>query len=129
MQYLGKDYKFRFSVAVSIKIAKLCPGGDISRLREAMTSGGVENYMHLIATMAVEMNRAYILNERFESHMPIKDWEPIEPITEDMVLNMDNDQFRVLSQELLAVYRGESAPTQNVEPTEKKTTANNDQQA
>lgn len=120
MVYLGKEYKFRFSVAVSISIAKLCPGNDIARLQEAMKSDGTDGLYRIIAKMATEMNRAYILNERFESGLPMKEWAPIEPITEDLVFNMDNEQFKELSSEIMAAYRGGSKTTQNVEPAQKK---------
>ena len=129
MLYLGKEYKFRFSVAVSISMAKLCPGGDISKLREAMTSGGTDGIYKTIAKMATEMNRAYILNERFESGLPMKDWAPIEPISEDMVFNMSNEQFKELANEIMDAYLGGSKTTQNVEPAQKKIESSSAQQA
>lgn len=130
MIYLGKEYKFRFSVQVSINVAQLCPGKDLRRLGEVLAESGTDRYYQLIALMAKEMNRAYLINERFESGTPMKDWGPIEPMSEELVYNMDAAQFVELTKELLSVYQGQSKPTQIVEPApaQKKIVNISDQQ-
>ena len=128
MIYLGAEYKFRFSVGAQIEIAKLCPDGDITKLRETLT-GDPERMYKMAAKMATAMNRAYIINERFESGVPMKDWEPIEPMPEELVMNMDPDQFRELFNELIATYSGQGKQTQSVESAQKKIVNINEQQA
>lgn len=128
MLYLGKEYKFRFSVGAQIEIAKLCPDGDISKLKDALT-GNPDRMYRTAAKMAAAMNRAYLYNERLESGIPMSDWEPIVPISEELVLNMDTDQFKELFGELLATYSAQGKPTQSVEPAQKKIVNISEQQA
>lgn len=101
MVVFGREVKFRKSIYAVQKLAKLAPGGDINRLGE-LFAGDYASNIDAAAAFVVALNEAYELAERFNR----PGYEP-DPITKEMVLLLDEQQFGELVAEAMQVYKSQ----------------------
>lgn len=118
MVVYGKEYKFALTVRAQQRMADLCPDGNIKSLDSLFsTEGFTAKDMELSAQLIV------ILSEAYETKACFEDLEhKYDPITMDIVLSLDWDEFQALQTEAQACYKRDKAPTVMTEP-QKKTAA------
>ena len=101
MEVFGREMKFRKSVYAVQKLAKLAPGGDVNRLGELFAGSYADN-IEAAAAFVVALNEAHELAERYNH----PGYEP-DPITVEMVMLLDEDQFGQLVAEAMEVYKAQ----------------------
>lgn len=117
MKIYGKEYGFRLDVKAQADISKLCPGGDIQRFNDIFKGGMKAETFETVARVCV------IMSESFERRRCFEDLNhKFEPLTLDIVMSLDNDEFDQIQREALASYGRDTTPTVETEP-EKKTSA------
>lgn len=106
----GKERKFKLTVGASVKIAELCPDGELCRIEELLRApyaAATTSIMQIIA----EMNRGYEEAKSYE--------EPgyaADPITVKELETLTAAELLALQTEALRAFRGDSTPTVEVEP-------------
>lgn len=99
MVVFGREVKFRKSIYAVQKLVKLAPGGDINRLGE-LFAGNYASNIDAAAAFVVALNEAYEKAEQYNC----PGYEP-NPITTEMVLLLDEQQFGELVGEAMEVYK------------------------
>lgn len=118
MRIYGKDYHFRLTVGASVKLARLCPEDDITKIGQVM-SGSYPQMVETTAKMAAIMSEADELARRYEAGLTA-DPAAIHPLTEGMVLSLSDADFLALQREVFEAYRGDAKPEVEEEPVKKK---------
>ncbi len=75
----------------NIKLSKLCPGNDLTRLQEVMESTDFEKQMNTIMDIILILKESYDKKMKFEN----KDFEP-EPLDRDDLLMCDESALESL---------------------------------
>ena len=115
MTIQGREPRFRMTVGASAEIAKLCPGGDISRIGEVVgnSTNYADNIDFIVKFLAV-MSKWGEIAAAYEE----KDYKP-KPLTENELYSLDMETLTQLQNEAFAVYIGDVAPTVEAEPEKK----------
>lgn len=111
MKIGNREYGFRLTVGASMEIAKLCPGGDLSKIDEAIGNGYGEQ-AEAMARMIVALNHGYAAYEEFEGRKAFR-------LTLENVLSLSPSVFTEMSQEAFRAFTGDIDGEIEVE-TEKK---------
>lgn len=114
----GKEYKFFYSVRARLAIAKTLPGHNMAELGKIFEKGDQVESLALIQTMAVEMNRAYLLREAQENGTT---FIPEEVFDKNLILEMSSEEEERLEDELLAAFTGGNKTEIQTETAGKKT--------
>lgn len=114
----GKEYHFALTIRAQQRLAEFCPNKDITRLNEVFSGEGfTARDMELAAQFCV------ILNEGYETKRCFEDLNhKFDPLTMDIVLSLEQDEFEQLQAEAQACYKRDKNPTVGTEP-QKKTDA------
>ncbi|MBO7206920.1 MAG: hypothetical protein J6W10_04835 [Kiritimatiellae bacterium] len=111
MKINGKEYGFKLTVGASVQIAKLCPGGDLSKISTAIGNGYGEQ-AEAMALMIVALNHGYAAAEEFAGRKANR------LVVED-VLSLSLSDFADLSVEAIKAFQRDVNGEIEVE-TEKK---------
>ena len=114
----GKEYKFFYSVRARLAIAKTLPGHNMAELGKIFEKGDQVESLALIQTMAVEMNRAYLLREAQENGTT---FIPEEVLDKNLIFEMSSEEEERLEDELLAAFKGGNKTEIQTEAAGKKT--------
>ena len=114
----GKEYKFFYSVRARLAIAKTLPGHNMAELGNIFKKGDQVESLALIQTMAVEMNRAYLLREAQENGTT---FIPEEVLDKNLIFEMSSEEEERLEDELVAAFAGGNKTEIQTEAAGKKT--------
>lgn len=114
----GKEYKFFYSVRARLAIAKTLPGHNMAELGNIFKKGDQVESLALVQTMAVEMNRAYLLREAQENGTT---FNPDEVLDKNLILDMSSEEEERLEDELVAAFAGGNKTEIQTEAAGKKT--------
>lgn len=107
----GKEYGFKLTVGASIQIAKLCPGGDLARISEAV-GGEYGQQAETMARIIVALSNGYAAAEEFEGR-------EAERMRFEDVLSLSPDVFTEVSAEAFRAFGADVKGEIEVEPTKK----------
>lgn len=105
MKIHGSERGFRLTIGAAIKISRLCPNGDISRINEIL-DGGYDAALMANVEIAAAMSEGYELARKFEE----KDYEP-DPLSVEEILSLDPVVLNDLLTEALSAFKSDSATT------------------
>lgn len=114
----GKEYKFFYSVRARLAIARTLPGHNMAELGKIFEKGDQVESLVLVQTMAVEMNRAYLLREAQENGTT---FNPDEVLNKDLILDMSSEEEECLEEELIEAFKGGNKTEIQTEAAGKKT--------
>lgn len=119
MNIYGKDYGFALTIRAQQRIAELCPGQDIGRMNELFGDGkATAGSIELSARLCV------ILSEGYEAKRCFEDLDhKFDPLTMDIVMSLEMDEFEQLQAEAQACYKRDKSPTVATEPPKKNDAA------
>lgn len=118
MEIYGKHYGFAFTIRAQQRIAEMCPGQDLNRLNEVFGDGTAT-----VSNMENAAKLCVILSEGYEARACFEDLDhKYAPLTMDIVMSLDIEEFKQLQLEAQSCYKQDRAPKVDVEP-QKKTDA------
>ena len=111
---IQREYGFLFSVGAEQELTRLCPGGELGCLKEAMGSGSqaIDFSVELICILSrwYEKAQALELGPGYEQR----------PLTRDEILLLPLPAFRDLQAEALAAMARDQKQTVEAEPEKKR---------
>lgn len=116
MEIFGHEYGFLLTVGASAEVAELCPGGDLAKIGEAL-SGRFADTVEVTSRFVVAMAAGYDAARAFAG-------EPVEhpPLTVEMLKALSFAKFKEVQAAAMASFRGDTAPSVELEPSKKKET-------
>lgn len=116
MQIFGREYKFRFTVGASAKIAELCPEKSLKHIGDCLQKS-YPDMVQFVAKMAAIMSEAEERAALFEAGIP-QEKHRLQPLTVEAALSLPDAEFAQLQKEVFAVWRGDAK--QQVETSQNK---------
>ncbi len=110
----GREIKFKFTIAASIEVSKMCKDGKLENIA-SIFEGTYEEVAHNNNMFMIALHKGYIDSMKFED--PKFDEEVI---TEEELLMMDNKEYSKLQDEAYAAYYGDSKRNVETEPVKVK---------
>lgn len=110
----GREIKFKFTIAASIEVSKMCKDGKLENIA-SIFEGTYEEVAHNNNMFIIALHKGYIDSMKFED--PKFDEEVI---TEEELLMMDNKEYTKLQDEAYAAYYGDSKRNVETEPVKVK---------
>lgn len=110
----GREIKFKFTIAASIEVSKMCKDGQLENIA-SIFEGTYEEVAHNNNMFIIALHKGYIDSMKFED--PKFDEEVI---TEEELLMMDNQEYSKLQDEAYAAYYGDSKRNVETEPVKVK---------
>lgn len=110
----GREIKFKFTIAASIEVSKMCKDGKLENIA-SIFEGTYEEVAHNNNMFIIALHKGYIDSMKFED--PKFDEEVI---TEEELLMMDNQDYSKLQDEAYAAYYGDSKRNVETEPVKVK---------
>ena len=110
----GREIKFKFTIAASIEVSKMCKDGKLENIA-SIFEGNYEEVAHNNNMFIIALHKGYIDSMKFED--PKFDEEVI---TEEELLMMDNQDYSKLQDEAYAAYYGDSKRNVETEPVKVK---------
>lgn len=110
----GREIKFKFTIAASIEVSKMCKDGKLENIG-SIFEGTYEEVAHNNNMFIIALHKGYIDSMKFED--PKFDEEVI---TEEELLMMDNQDYSKLQDEAYAAYYGDSKRNVETEPVKVK---------
>lgn len=110
----GREIKFKFTIAASIEVSKMCKDGKLENIA-SIFEGTYEEVAHNNNMFIIALHKGYIDSMKFED--PKFDEEVI---TEEELLMMDNQDYSKLQDEAYAAYYGDSKRNIETEPVKVK---------
>ena len=110
----GREIKFKFTIAASIEVSKMCKDGKLENIA-SMFEGTYEEVAHNNNMFIIALHKGYIDSMKFED--PKFDEKVI---TEEELLMMDNQDYSKLQDEAYAAYYGDSKRNVETEPVKVK---------
>lgn len=110
----GREVHFRRTVWATCEIAKLCPGHDLARLREAMGEDFTRN-MDVSAQIVSILSRADAQARKFEA--PAE--QPPLPLTVEELFALDLEEFTAVSTAAMEAFNRDAETTVETEPVKK----------
>lgn len=110
----GREIKFKFTIAASIEVSKMCKDGKLENIA-SIFEGTYEEVAHNNNMFIIALHKGYIDSMKFED--PKFDEEVI---TEEELLMMDNQEYSKLQDEAYAAYYGDSKRNVETEPVKVK---------
>lgn len=114
MKIHGGERGFKLTVGAAIKIARLCPNGDLSRLNELIEEG-YDTALMANVEIAAAMSEGYENARKYEE----EGYEP-NPLTVDEILSLDPVTLNELLVEALNNFKVDSATMVAVKASKKK---------
>lgn len=110
----GREIKFKFTIAASIEVSKMCKDGKLENIA-SIFEGTYEEVAHNNNMFIIALHKGYIDSMKFEDPK----FEE-EVITEEELLMMDNQDYSKLQDEAYAAYYGDSKRNVETEPVKVK---------
>ena len=110
----GREIKFKFTIAASIEVSKMCKDGKLENIA-SIFEGTYEEVAHNNNMFIIALHKGYIDSMKFED--PKFDEKVI---TEEELLMMDNQEYSKLQDEAYAAYYGDSKRNVETEPVKVK---------
>ncbi len=110
----GREIKFKFTIAASIEVSKMCKDGKLENIA-SIFEGAYEEVAHNNNMFIIALHKGYIDSMKFED--PKFDEKVI---TEEELLMMDNQDYSKLQDEAYAAYYGDSKRNVETEPVKVK---------
>lgn len=110
----GREIKFKFTIAASIEVSKMCKDGQLENIA-SIFEGTYEEVAHNNNMFIIALHKGYIDSMKFED--PKFDEKVI---TEEELLMMDNQDYSKLQDEAYAAYYGDSKRNVETEPVKVK---------
>lgn len=110
----GREIKFKFTIAASIEVSKMCKDGQLENIA-SIFEGTYEEVAHNNNMFIIALHKGYIDSMKFEN--PKFDEKVI---TEEELLMMDNQDYSKLQDEAYAAYYGDSKRNVETEPVKVK---------
>lgn len=110
----GREIKFKFTIAASIEVSKMCKDGKLENIA-SIFEGTYEEVAHNNNMFIIALHKGYIDSMKFED--PKFDEKVI---TEEELLMMDNQDYSKLQDEAYAAYYGDSKRNVETEPVKVK---------
>lgn len=110
----GREIKFKFTIAASIEVSKMCKDGKLENIG-SIFEGTYEEVAHNNNMFIITLHKGYIDSMKFED--PKFDEKVI---TEEELLMMDNQDYSKLQDEAYAAYYGDSKRNVETEPVKVK---------
>lgn len=110
----GREIKFKFTIAASIEVSKMCKDGQLENIA-SIFEGTYEEVAHNNNMFIIALHKGYIDSMKFED--PKFDEKVI---TEEELLMMDNKEYSKLQDEAYAAYYGDSKRNVETEPVKVK---------
>lgn len=107
----GKEYGFKLTVGASVKVASMCPNGDLAKLGEVM-KGAYGKQADSIAKIVSYLNEGYVAAEKFAGR-------DANVLTVDGIMSLSPTEFTALSDEAFQAFVGDASGEIEVE-SEKK---------
>lgn len=104
-----KDRRFKLTVGASMKIAELCPDGDMNRLKEVLT-GSYASIMKNVVAIILALQAGYEDAKAYDDPTYTPDY-----MTEEEIATLEPADFQRLETEAIAAYVADSKPTVEVE--------------
>lgn len=106
----GREVGFAATVGASIKLARLCPGNDLTKI-DSLLKGDMAYTLENVIKMAIIMNEAYEIKKahREPGYTP-------KPVTEEELMTLDMEQIGTLSAEVLEAMDRDRAQQINTKP-------------
>ena len=114
MKIYGEEYGFMLTVGASAAIADLCPDGDLNRMNEVL-SGRLSKTIDFTASFIAAMAKGFDDAKRYAGEEVTH-----RPLTADMVLALQKDEFKDVQAAAIAAFRGDTETTVEVAPSKKK---------
>lgn len=114
MQVYGREVGFRFTVGASVKIADLCPDGDIERLGELL-DGSYGQVSRDIVAIVVALSEGYEQAQRFEDPA----YKP-RTLSVEEIMSLRPAEFMELQSAAMAAWAEDKKATVEVEPEKKE---------
>lgn len=118
MRVNGREINFLRTVSATIEVANMCKDGDIKNA-ESLFDGNYQDSQISAAKFIAVLSTGYEDNKAFREPGYKKN-----PITEQEVLSLTDEQFNELFSEAIKAYAGEKE-TIETEPVKKKNRRNN----
>lgn len=110
----GREIKFKFTIAASIEVSKMCKDGKLENIA-SIFEGTYEEVAHNNNMFIIALHKGYIDSMKFED--PKFDEKVI---TEEELLMMNNQDYSKLQDEAYAAYYGDSKRNVDTEPVKVK---------
>lgn len=110
----GREIKFKFTIAASIEVSKMCKDGKLENIA-SIFEGTYEEVAHNNNMFIIALHKGYIDSMKFEDPK----FEE-EVLTEEELLMMDNQEYSKLQDEAYAAYYGDSKRNVETEPVKVK---------
>ena len=110
----GREIKFKFTIAASIEVSKMCKDGKLENIA-SIFEGNYEEVAHNNNMFIIALHKGYIDSMKFED--PKFDEKVL---TEEELLMMDNQDYSKLQDEAYAAYYGDSKRNVETEPVKVK---------
>lgn len=110
----GREIKFKFTIAASIEVSKMCKDGKLENIA-SIFEGTYEEVAHNNNMFIIALHKGYIDSMKFED--PKFDEKVL---TEEELLMMDNQDYSKLQDEAYAAYYGDSKRNVETEPVKVK---------
>jgi hypothetical protein len=105
------EYRFERTVWANIQLAKLCPGGNISKITEILEDEDMANQLNVI------MDIVLILNEAAEKKAAFLDPNHEKKLlTRDLLLCLDESKLSDLCMQSLGIFKADGKVTVDAEP-------------
>lgn len=112
---IQREYGFLFCVGAEQELARLCPGGDLARIKDVFSAPGAEA-LDFGAELICILSRWYEKARRFELG---ESYEPA-PLTKDEVLLLPLPVFKALQTEALQAIVRDQQQTVEAEAEKKR---------
>jgi hypothetical protein len=110
----GREIKFKFTIAASIEVSKMCKDGKLENIG-SLFEGDYEEVAHNNNMFIIALHKGYIDSMKFEDPKFNE-----EVLTEEELLMMDNQEYSKLQDEAYAAYYGDSKRNVETEPVKVK---------
>ena len=119
MQVFGREITFRRDWGANIKIAKLCPGHDLSRMQELFADNDfvvmADTNVQLLTILSEssERHKAYMAAQDGQTYKP-------QPLTEDEIMMLTDDEITELLNDAMAAMQADSKTQIETKPVKKE---------
>ena len=113
MTIYGKEYGLAYTIGAEQEIARLCPDGDLRKIREFAQGGTDELIDRMVSTICI-MSKWHEVSKQFET----PDYQP-QPLQPEVVKSLPRSVYRKLQAEAIAVMVADSRPTVEAEAEKK----------
>lgn len=111
----GKERNLMLTIGASIKIAKLCPQGDLSRVGELFQNNSLADMFDKVCDIIIALNEGYEMNRAFE----VEDYKA-DVITKQELLALNMMDIIQMKDEILRSMSTDSAGSIETESSKKK---------